>query len=150
MPRGNGTPQNLEESYKWFAIAAKAGDKDAAQKRDEVANALKPDQLQSAKAKADMWKPVALDDRANNVNLPDEWVGKGQTTASIDMEKAIRNIQSILNKRGYDAGQPDGMMGQKTITAIKAFQKKTGLPQDGNITEPLVRKLLEENQAKGA
>lgn len=148
--RGNGTPQNLEESYKWFAIAAKAGDKDAAQKRDEVANALKPDQLQSAKAKADMWKPVALDDRANNVNLPDEWVGKGQTTASIDMEKAIRNIQSILNKRGYDAGQPDGMMGQKTITAIKAFQKKTGLPQDGNITEPLVRKLLEENQAKGA
>ncbi|MGE6742015.1 peptidoglycan-binding protein [Allorhizobium pseudoryzae] len=148
--RGNGTPQNLEESYKWFAIAAKAGDKDAAQKRDEVANALKPDQLQSAKAKADMWKPLPLDERANNVNLPDEWVSKGQTTASIDMEKAIRNIQAILNKRGYDAGQPDGMMGQKTITAIKAFQKKNGLPQDGNITEPLVRKLLEENQAKGA
>lgn len=148
--RGNGTAQNLEESYKWFAIAAKAGDKDAAQKRDEVANALKPDQLQSAKAKAEMWKPLPLDDRANNANLPDEWVSKGQTTASIDMEKAIRNIQAILNKRGYDAGQPDGMMGKKTITAIKAFQKKTGLPEDGNITEPLVRKLLEENQAKGA
>ncbi|MCY1664787.1 peptidoglycan-binding protein [Rhizobium sp. SL86] len=148
--RGNGTAQNLEESYKWFAVAAKEGDKDAAQKRDEVANALKPEQLQSAKAKAEMWKPQPLDDRANSVNLPDEWVSKGQTTASIDMEKAIRNIQAILNKRGYDAGQPDGMMGKKTITAIKEFQKKNGLPEDGNITEPLVRKLLEENQAKGA
>ncbi|MCO5732940.1 peptidoglycan-binding protein [Rhizobium sp. SSA_523] len=148
--RGNGTAQNLEESYKWFAIAARNGDKDAAQKRDEVANALKPEQLQSAKAKADTWKPQPLQDRANGVNLPDEWVGKGQTTASIDMEKAVRNIQAILNKKGYDAGQPDGRMGKKTVAAIKAFQKKNGLPEDGTITEPMVRKLLEGNETKGA
>ena len=35
-------------------------------------------------------------------------------TASIDMTKAINNIQAILNKNGYDAGKPDGVMGDKT------------------------------------
>lgn len=147
--RGNGTPQNLEESYKWFAIAAKGGDKDAAQKRDEVGRALKPDQLARAKATAEAWTAKALDPKANVVNIPDAWSGKTEaTTGSIDMGKAIRNIQAILNKTGYDAGQPDGLMGKKTIAAIKAFQKSNGLTDDGNITEELVRKLLEQHQAK--
>ncbi|WP_137129781.1 SEL1-like repeat protein [Rhizobium sp. FY34] len=148
--RGNGTPQNLEESYKWFAIAAKGGDKDAGQKRDEVANALKPERLEAARIAVDMWKPQAVNERSNSVSVPDEWVGKGVTTASVDMEKAIRNIQAILNRNGYDAGQADGMMGKKTVTAIKSFQRANGLAEDGTISEPLVRKLLEKNETKGA
>jgi localization factor PodJL len=147
--RGNGTTQNLEESYKWFAVAANGGDKDAAQKRDEVANALKPERLQAARAAVELWKPQPVNERSNSVNVPDEWLGKGQTTASIDMEKAIRNIQAILNRNGYDAGQPDGKMGKKTVTAIKSFQRANGMAEDGTITEPLVRKLLEKNEAKG-
>jgi localization factor PodJL len=148
--RGNGTPQNLDESYKWFAIAAKGGDKDAAQKRDEVAKAMKPDQLANARTKVDTWKPMPIDAKANAVTLPDAW-GKNQASSStIDMGKAIRNIQAILNHKGYDAGQPDGMMGKKTVLAIKAFQRKNGLSDDGNITEELVRKLLEQNATKGA
>ncbi|KQZ50705.1 hypothetical protein ASD54_10875 [Rhizobium sp. Root149] len=147
--RGNGTSQNLEESYKWFAVAAKAGDKDAADKREEVGRALKPDQLAKAKAAADSWTVKPLDQRANSVNIPTEWSGGAQTsTGSIDMGKAIRNIQAILNKNGYDAGQPDGLMGKKTIAAIKSFQKSNGMSDDGNITEELVRKLLEQHQAK--
>lgn len=147
--RGNGTPQDLEASYKWFAIAAKAGDKDAGEKRDEVGRALKPDQLARAKAASDGWTAKPLDPSANSVNIPGEWTGEAQTsTGSIDMGKAIRNIQAILNKNGYDAGQPDGLMGKKTITAIKSFQKSNGMSDDGNITEELVRKLLEQHQAK--
>lgn len=147
--RGNGTPQNLEESYKWFAVAAKGGDKDAAEKRDEVGRALKPDQLARAKAAAEAWSPKPLDQKANSITIPDAWGGKAEaTTGAIDMGKAIRNIQAILNKTGYDAGQPDGLMGKKTIAAIKAFQKSNGMADDGNITEELVRKLLEQHQAK--
>ncbi|HUH48328.1 MAG TPA: peptidoglycan-binding protein, partial [Mycoplana sp.] len=82
--RGNGVPVDLEESYKWFAIAARDGDRDAAEKRDEVANAMKPEQLSSAKAKLELWKEQPLDDKANSVDLPDEWVGKGTKTASVD------------------------------------------------------------------
>jgi localization factor PodJL len=144
--RGNGVPQNLDASYKWFAVAARGGDQDAAQKRDEVGNAMAPAQLDAAKATAAQWQVKPVDPNANSVNLPDEWVGKGEKTASVDMEKAIRNIQAILNKNGFDAGTPDGKMGAKTVAAITAFQKANGLEPDGKVSEPLVRKLLATNQ----
>ncbi|NTG49725.1 hemagglutinin [Agrobacterium rhizogenes] len=144
--RGNGVKQDLQESYKWFAIAAKGGDKDAAQKRDEVANAMKPDALEGARAKVDLWKVQPLDAGANGTNIPDEWTtGKGVNTASIDMKKAIRNIQAILNNNGFDAGAPDGSMGEKTVAALKSFQKSVGLPQDGKVTDKLVKELLARN-----
>ncbi|ARO22418.1 peptidoglycan-binding domain-containing protein [Rhizobium sp. TAL182] len=144
--RGNGVPADLEESYKWFAIAAKAGDKDAAQKRDEVAKAMKPDQLERARAKADLWKPEPLDHRANGIDIPDEWAGTGMKTATVDMKKAIRNIQAILNNNGFDAGVPDGEMGAKTVAAIKSFQKSIGQEPDGKVSDATVKALLERNK----
>ncbi|WP_026613321.1 peptidoglycan-binding protein [Ensifer aridi] len=143
--RGNGVAQSLEESYKWFAIAARDGDKDAAEKRDEVAKALKPEQLSSAKAKADAWKAQPLDAKANTVDVPDAWVGPPTKTASVDMTKAVRNIQAILNNNGFDAGKPDGQMGKKTVAAIKAFQESVGQEPTGEITDGLVRELLKRN-----
>src|SRR5262249_32172062 len=141
-----GVTQDLEESYKWFAIAAREGDQDAAQKRDEVANALSAEQLKSAKAKADLWKPKPVDDAANTPMVPDEWIAKGNTTATIDMKRAIRNIQAILNNNGFDAGKPDGEMGKKTVAAIKAFQKSVGQEPTGKIDDALVKELLKRNK----
>lgn len=147
--RGNGVPQDLEETYKWFAVAAREGDQDAAQKRDEVANALSAEQLKSAKAKLDLWKPQAIDDTANTPLVPDEWLAKGQTTATVDMKRAIRNIQAILNMNGFDAGKADGDMGKKTVAAIKAFQKSVGQEPTGRIDDALVKELLKKNKPKG-
>lgn len=144
--RGNGVNQDLEESYKWFAVAARDGDKDAAEKRDEVANTLRPEQLDSAKAKFNLWRPKALDTKANSAIVPDEWAGKANTTASIDMGKAVRNIQAILNNNGFDAGKPDGQMGKKTIAAIKAFQTSVGQKPTGEIDDALVKELLKRNE----
>ncbi len=144
--RGSGVTRNLEESYRWFAIAAKAGDKDAAQKRDEVANALKPEQLENARAQTELWKPQVPDSEANDAVVPDAWTGKALKTASVDMKKAIRNIQAILNNNGYDAGAPDGEMGPKTVAAIKAFQKSVGQDPSGKITDALVKELLARNK----
>ena len=144
--RGNGTAQDLVASYKWFAIAAKGGDTDAAQKRDEVANALKPEQLERARADVDLWKAKELSPDANSANTPDEWAGKGLKTASVDMKKAIRNIQAILNKNGFDAGTPDGVMGDKTVSAIKSFQTSIGEQPTGQVTDKLVTELLARNK----
>ncbi|THK34948.1 peptidoglycan-binding protein [Ensifer sp. MPMI2T] len=143
--RGNGVKQDLEESYKWFSIAARDGDKDAGEKRDEIARAMKPEQLASAMAKADSWKVQPVDAKANTVDIPDAWVGPPTKTATIDMTKAVRNIQAILNNNGFDAGTPDGHMGKKTITAIKAFQKSIGQEPTGEITDALVKELLKRN-----
>ncbi len=143
--RGNGVAQDLEESYKWFSVAAMEGDKDAAQKRDEVAAAMQPAQLESARAKVAAWKKQPLNDTANSVTVPDEWAGNGTKTASVDMGKAITNIQAILNNNGFDAGKPDGKMGAKTVAAIKAFQKSIGEAPTGEITDTLVKALLDRN-----
>jgi localization factor PodJL len=144
--RGSGVKQDLTESYKWFGIAARQGDQDAAQKRDEVANAMSSEQLKAAKAKLDLWKPKDMNEGANNPMVPDEWATKGNTTATIDMKRAIRNIQAILNNNGFDAGKPDGEMGKKTVVAIKAFQKSVGLEPTGQVDDALVKELLKRNK----
>ncbi|MES0097792.1 peptidoglycan-binding protein [Mesorhizobium sp. M0019] len=141
--KGVGMKQNLEESYKWFALVAKTGDKDAAAKRDEIAKALRPEQLERARAAAELWKTKPLDPAANSADVPESWQdGTPQTTAGIDMKKAVQNIQRILNKNGYEAGNPDGMMGQKTKNAIMAFQADNDMKATGAIDEKLVKALL--------
>lgn len=141
--RGDGVGRDLEQSYKWFAIAANDGDKDAAVKRDEVFNALRPEQVDAAREAVSAWKPQPVDPAANTVDLPAEWVTDDTKTASIDMGKAIRNIQAILNNNGFDAGKPDGIIGARTVSAIKAFQTSVGLEPTGEITDELVKELLE-------
>lgn len=141
--KGVGMKQNLEESYKWFALVAKTGDKDAAAKRDEIANALRPEQLERARAATELWKAKPLNAASNSADIPESWQeGTPQTTAGIDMKKAVKNIQLILNKNGYDAGGADGVMGDKTKNAIIAFQTDNKLPATGAVDEKLVRALL--------
>ena len=142
--KGVGMKQNLEDSYKWFALVAKGGDQDAAAKRDEIAKALQPDQLERARAAADLWKPKPVDAETNPVEIPDSWQEGSETTASIDMKKAVQNIQLILNKNGYDAGGADGVMGDKTKTAIATFQSDNGMEPTGEVNEKLVRALLDK------
>lgn len=48
----------------------------------------------------------------------------------------IKTVQTKLKKWGYYTGAIDGINGPKTIAAVKAFQKKYGLTQDG-IVGPL-------------
>lgn len=141
--KGVGMPQNLEESYKWFALVAQSGDRDAEAKRDEIANALRPEQLERARQATQLWKPRTPDAAANEVIVPDVWSESNDTTAGIDLKKAVLNIQTILNKNGYEAGAADGVMGERTRSAIARFQSDNGMDPTGDITEPLVRALLE-------
>ena len=143
--RGDGVARDLEQSYKWFAIAANDGDKDAAVKRDEVFNALRPEQVEAARAAVANWTAKEVSPDANAVEVPASWGGETNETASVDMEKAIRNIQAILNNNGFDAGTPDGVMGARTTAAIKAFQSSIGMEATGEINDQLVKELLERN-----
>ena len=142
--KGVGLEQNLEESYKWFALVAKTGDRDAAAKRDEIAKALRPEQLEKARAAAELWKPKTVNAAANTVEIPDSWQESDAKTASIDMKQVVQNIQRILNKNGYDAGGADGVMGDKTKAAIAAFQGDNGMDATGLVDEKLVKLLLEK------
>ena len=154
--KGVGVPQSLEDSYKWFALVAQGGDKDAASKRDEVANALRPEQLTKARAAVELWKPQPLVEEANDVTVPEAWTESNARTASVDqtgsvekpagvdMKQAVRNIQLILSKNGYDPGGADGVMGAKTKTAIAGFQKDNGMQPTGEVDEQLIHALLQK------
>jgi lytic murein transglycosylase len=42
-----------------------------------------------------------------------------------------RELQTLLTKRGYDVGEPDGRVGQKTRDAIKEVERSLGSAQTG-------------------
>lgn len=145
--KGLGMQVNLEESYKWFALAAKAGDKDAADKRDQIGAAFQPQQLERAKGTVELWKAKTLNQEANSFELPEEWSDqKPVAAAPADMKKAVRNIQLILKKNGYDVGSADGVMGNKTRNAIAEIQKANGQEPTGEVNQQLVELLLEKNK----
>ena len=43
----------------------------------------------------------------------------------------VRDMQIMLNALGYDCGTADGIFGNKTVSAVKAFQEAEGLTIDG-------------------
>lgn len=91
LGRGLGAPTDLAQSYVWFAVAAAQGDEDAAKKRDEVAQRLKPDDLAAAKARAAGWKPKLLDAAANEVSPPARGWDPGPTASTAKPGKPSRS-----------------------------------------------------------
>ena len=56
----------------------------------------------------------------------------------------IISMQNILAELGYlDRQDFDGTFGKPTVTAIKAFQKANGMPENGAFTDELVKKVYE-------
>lgn len=43
----------------------------------------------------------------------------------------VRTLQRMLNALGYRCGYPDGLYGNKTMAAVKSFQRRNGLTADG-------------------
>ena len=53
----------------------------------------------------------------------------------------IREAQDKLNYLGFDTGTPDGQMGPRTRSAIRAFQRSLGLPETGEVDKRLMDEL---------
>jgi localization factor PodJL len=142
--RGLGTPQDLVASFKWFAIAAAQGDTDAAARRDEVAKVLSTDDLAKARAAAQAWhaKPPLAD--ANGVSSPEGgWDGPGATLADADRAALVKKIQTLLAEQGFDPGPADGVVGEKTREAVKAYQRQAGIAETGQIDGTLAAVLTD-------
>lgn len=48
-----------------------------------------------------------------------------------DKSEKVKTLEKWLNKHGYNCGTPDGLYGDKTIAAVKKFQKANKLTADG-------------------
>ncbi|WP_417670588.1 peptidoglycan-binding protein [Roseibium sp.] len=147
--RGLGVEKDLVASYKWFAIAAEQGDRDAAKKRDDVANMMEQDTLAAARLAVETFQLKTPDPAANKVNTEPGWASAASlsTNASavlddvVDYEGMVRKAQSTLNALGFDTGVPDGQMGPRTRSAIRAFQRSLGRAETGEVDADLIRDL---------
>jgi membrane-bound lytic murein transglycosylase B len=50
-------------------------------------------------------------------------------------------LQQLLQDKGYYTGEVDGLLGEGTRAAIRAFQGKTGLPVDGKASQDVLEAL---------
>ncbi len=142
--RGLGVPQDLVASYKWFAIAAAQGDSDAGARRDEVAKLLSGDDLAKARAAVQAWhaKPPIV--AANAVSMPQGgWNGPVNGPTEADRQALVRKIQTLLAEQGFDPGPTDGVVGQRTRDAVKAYQRQNGIAETGQVDSKLMAELAD-------
>ena len=55
----------------------------------------------------------------------------------------IVELQTALNKLGFDAGSPDGLLGPATREGLRRYQRSVGLPADGYPSAELLARLLQ-------
>jgi peptidoglycan hydrolase-like protein with peptidoglycan-binding domain len=56
------------------------------------------------------------------------------TSANLSTEE-IRQLQIALNQKGFDVGNPDGVLGSRTRQALIAFQKQQGFQASGQFDQ---------------
>jgi localization factor PodJL len=144
--RGLGVKQDLVSAYKWLSIAAKGGDKGAAQKRDELAGKLDAAALAQGKVAAETWTAKRPDPVANgDLSSMGSWATPdADVTGSVGAQGAPNDTaraQAMLIKLGYDPGSSDGLMGPRTRDAILGYQRSAGLDQTGSVNPALLKSL---------
>lgn len=83
---------------------------------------------------------------SGSASVPNNW----RDPADVLTRDEIRELQSGLVKLGWETGGIDGIMGAKSVTAIRAFQLREGLIADGypsKALSDLVAKAVARKQA---
>ena len=65
----------------------------------------------------------------------------GSAARSVQPDKTVRQAQTLLAELGYDPGPADGLLGSRTVQAIREYQKAAGLPVDGKVSARLIESL---------
>jgi len=126
--RGLGVERDLAEAYKWFSIASANGDADAGARAEALKNSVDAAKLVDAELAARTFAPRPADAGANQVSWQPE-----MTPAAM-----VREAQRILGSLGYDAGPADGQPGNRTLDAVRKFERDKGMAVTGRIDARLM------------
>lgn len=143
------------QAMMWYRVGAEGGSVESKNALEQLANRLGlapekagflPDGTSLSKL---VKKPDSVDLKAN-----------AQTSAQLtklmpDLAEMIPDnnqlltaqIQEQLSRRGLYGGAEDGAMSQKTVDAIKSYQKANDLKIEGKPSEDLLMRLLRESTA---
>ena len=150
--RALGTKANVDEALFWYLIAASQDDADARKRADVLSQNISPVVVETVRARAKAWIPQQAPEPANVVTIQDpSWQNTNALTqiapAQSDFEKQpavqdpVGQTQKLLDKLGFNIGEPDGKMGTRTTNAIRLFQLQSGMKVTGEVTEDLISKL---------
>lgn len=136
-----GTYANTEEAI------------NAAKERENILKNLGQKKKCDLESSETVLLPATTTARTPAVNLAPASAPTAQSSASpltaqtANAEPAFKpleakEIQQHLLGLGYAVGKPDGMMGKRSIDALKKFQLDSGLPQTGQLNPETQNKLL--------
>lgn len=81
---------------------------------------------------------------ARRINQQSRIIGGQQAEQGALSFEQMLQLQQVLNGKGFDAGEPDGLPGLKTQNAIREYQQSMQLPADGYASPSLYTRLTSE------
>ena len=123
---GSGLPKDLALAYKWFSIAANAGDAEARAAAIDLEPKLPTAQLAQAEA------------RDVTAYQPD---GSGPVSETPAAAPTWSTAQNILGRLGYYKGRVDGSTTGDLKLAVSAYQRDQGLAATGSLDPATVSRL---------
>ena len=134
--KGLGVDRDQRKAAAYYRSALAAGSAHAAEKLTKLEPALKE---LSTPVETALVEPNPAPSGAGEEQTAD---GDRPLSAA-----GIKNLQQLLAKLDLAPGPADGILGDRTIEAIKLYQRFAGLPVDG---KPTVDLLLDLRQVVGA
>ncbi len=131
--RGIGVRADTRQAYLWYSIAAAGGDTDAVARRDQVAAQIEDDIRSQIDSAVRDWQPRTANPEANGRLSISQPLGASPNEVAL--------AQEFLNRLGFTAGPPDGIMGPRTAEAIRLFEQRVGLSVTGRVSTALLSRL---------
>jgi localization factor PodJL len=153
--RGLGIGQDLGQALFWYTLAARQNDSDAAAKAKTLENSLPKDVTAKVKSRLAGWTPKKDIEAANIVAISNpDWQDRPVAApANYDLPvvaaaveddagaNPVAEVQQLLNKLGFDAGEANGTMGTRTRNSIRLFELQSGMRMTGEVSPDLLARL---------
>jgi hypothetical protein len=140
--RGGGVSQDYAQAVHWFGLAAEQGDKHSQYKLGAMYAIGKG--IEQDDVSAHMWLNLAAAQGDDDAQKGRDLIAKQMPAAKIAKAQhraRICLLQQRLKDFREDPGPCDGIMGIKTHAALRAFQRKRGLPVTGEPDEGTLKLL---------
>lgn len=122
---GAGVPRDKVEAYRWLKLAANHHYEPAIKRVATIAAGLPADVVARVDAEVERFRPT----RERGYSDP----------------PTVEFVQYSLTNAGFEAGPVDGLLGTRTRSGIRSFQRASGLPANGEITVALLDRLVQQS-----
>lgn len=128
---GRGVSRDYVVAYAYYSLAAEQGYKAARSSLERVNKNMTDHQIAHAKRLMKYYRPKTRKTTLPSTVTVVPWLPRVDPSL-------VRNVQEHLTKLGYKPGPHDGIVGDQTLAAIKAYQQDHGIKPDGVISQHLL------------